>query len=66
MLRATKRAITSIGACSEVLHLAKEDLEGGESFAVGNDAFRTNYLQMMQYARGVEGAFEVILIYIVD
>ncbi len=34
MLRATKRAITSIGAGKEVLHLAKEDLEGRESFAV--------------------------------
>jgi predicted ABC-type ATPase len=62
MIRATGTGIAAIGAGKEVLRLAKEHLERRESFAVETTLSGKNYLQMMQYARGVERAFEVILI----
>jgi predicted ABC-type ATPase len=64
MIRATGTGIAAIGAGKEVLRLAKEHLERRKSFAVETTLSGKNYLQMMQYARGVERAFEVILIYI--
>jgi predicted ABC-type ATPase len=58
------RPLGSTGAGKEVLRLAKEHLERRKSFAVETTFSGKNYLQMMQYARGVERAFEVILVYI--
>ena len=48
----------------KVLRLAKEDLERRESFAVETTLSGKNYLQMMQYAKGIDRGFEVVLIYI--
>jgi predicted ABC-type ATPase len=62
MIRATGTGIAAIGAGKEVLRLAKEHLERRKRFAVETTLSGKNYLQMMQYARGVERAFEVILI----
>ena len=53
-----------MAAGKEVLRLAKEHLERKESFAVETTLSGKNYLQMMQYARGIDRGFEVILIYI--
>jgi predicted ABC-type ATPase len=47
-----------------VLRLAKEHLKQKESFAAETTLSGKNYLQMMQYARGIDRGFEVVLIYI--
>ena len=56
--------ISTIAAGKEVLRLAKEHLKQKESFAVETTLSGKNYLQMMQYARGIDRGFEVVLIYI--
>ena len=63
-IRATGTGLAAISAGKEVLRVAKGHLERRKSFAVETTLSGKNYLQMMQYARGVERAFEVILIYI--
>jgi predicted ABC-type ATPase len=64
MLRATGVGIAGIAAGKEVLRLAKKHLELRKSFAVETTLSGRNYLQMMQYARGIERTFEVVLMYI--
>jgi predicted ABC-type ATPase len=63
-LRSSGTGISAIAAGKEVLRLAKEHLKRRESFAVETTLSGKNYLQMMQYARGIDRGFEVILIYI--
>jgi predicted ABC-type ATPase len=63
-LRSSGTGISAIAAGKEVLRLAKEHLKRRESFAVETTISGKNYLQMMQYARGIDRGFEVILIYI--
>jgi predicted ABC-type ATPase len=62
-LRSSGTGISTIAAGKEVLRLAKEHLKQKESFAVETLSGK-NYLQMMQYARGIDRGFEVVLIYI--
>jgi predicted ABC-type ATPase len=64
VLHSAGTGIAAIGAGKEVVRLAKEHLERRESFAVETTLSGKNYLQMMQYARGIERGFEVVLIYI--
>jgi predicted ABC-type ATPase len=63
-LRSSGTGISTIAAGKEVLRLAKQHLKRRESFAVETTLSGKNYLQMMQYARGIDPSFEVILIYI--
>jgi predicted ABC-type ATPase len=63
-LRSSGTGVSAIAAGKEVLRLAKEHLKQRESFAVETTLSGKNYLQMMQYARGIDRGFEVILIYI--
>jgi predicted ABC-type ATPase len=63
-LRSSGTGISAVAAGKEVLRLAKEHLKRGESFAVETTLSGKNYLQMMQYARGIDQGFEVVLIYI--
>jgi predicted ABC-type ATPase len=63
-LRSSGTGVSAIAAGKEVLRLAKEHLKRRESFAVETTLSGKNYLQMMQYARGIDRGFEVILIYI--
>jgi predicted ABC-type ATPase len=63
-LRSSGTGISAIAAGKEVLRLAKEHLKRRESFAVETTLSGKNYLQMMQYAKGIDRGFEVILIYI--
>jgi predicted ABC-type ATPase len=56
--------LSTIAAGKEVLRLTKEHLERRESFAVETTLSGKNYLQMMEYARGIDRGFEVVLIYI--
>jgi predicted ABC-type ATPase len=63
-IRSSGAGISAIAAGKEVLRLAKEHLKRRESFAVETTLSGKNYLQMMQYARGIDRGFEVILIYI--
>ena len=63
-LRSSGTGISTIAAGKEVLRLAKEHLKRRESFAVETTLSGKNYLQMMQYARGIDRGFEVVLIYI--
>ena len=63
-VRSSGTGISTIAAGKEVLRLAKEHLKRRESFAVETTLSGKNYLQMMQYARGLERGFEVVLIYI--
>ena len=63
-LRSSGTGISTIAAGKEVLRLAKEHLKRSESFAVETTLSGKNYLQMMQYARGIDRGFEVVLIYI--
>jgi predicted ABC-type ATPase len=64
VLHSTGTGIAAIGAGKEVIRLAKEHLERRKSFAVETTLSGKNYLQMMQYARGIDRGFEVVLIYI--
>ena len=64
MLRSSGMGLSAIAAGKEVLRLAKEHLERRESFAVETTLAGKNYLQMMQYAMGLDRGFEVVLIYI--
>ncbi len=63
-LRSSGAGISTNAAGKEVLRLAKEHLERRESFAVETTLSGKNYLQMMQYSRGIDRGFEVVLIYI--
>jgi predicted ABC-type ATPase len=63
-LRSSETGISAVAAGKEVLRLAKEHLKRRESFAVETTLSGKNYLQMMQYARGIDQGFEVVLIYI--
>ena len=63
-LRSSGTGISTIAAGKEVLGLAKEHLKQKESFAVETTLSGKNYLQMIQYARGIDRGFEVVLIYI--
>ena len=56
--------LSTIAAGKEVLRLTKEHLKRRESFAVETTLSGKNYLQMMEYARGIDRGFEVVLIYI--
>ncbi len=56
--------LSIIAAGKEVLRLTKEHLERRESFAVETTLSGKNYLRMMEYARGIDRGFEVVLIYI--
>ena len=62
-LRSSGMGLSTIAAGKEVLRLAKEHLERRE-FAVETTLAGRNYLQMMQYAIGIDRGFEVVLIYI--
>ena len=59
-LRSSGAGISAIAAGKEVLRLAKEHLERRESIAVETTLSGKNYLQMMQYARGIDRGFEVV------
>jgi predicted ABC-type ATPase len=63
-LRSSGTGISTVAAGKEVLRLAKEHLKRRESFAVETTLSGKNYLQMMQYARGIDQGFQVVLIYI--
>jgi predicted ABC-type ATPase len=63
-LRSRGMGFSTIAAGKEVLRLAKEHLKRRESFTVETTLSGKNYLQMMQYARGIDRSFEVVLIYI--
>jgi predicted ABC-type ATPase len=63
-LRSNGAGISTIAAGKEVLRLAKEHLKQRASFAVETTLSGKNYLQMMQYAKGIDRGFEVVLIYI--
>ena len=51
-----------MGAGREVLRFAKEHLGRRKSFAVETTLSGKNYLRMMQFARGIDRGFEVVLI----
>lgn len=60
----SEKGLSAIAAGRQVLRLTELHLKRRESFAVETTLSGKNYLQTMQYARGIGRGFEVILIYI--